>query len=72
MSKPIICYNAKEVAAVTGLGLPTVRKLTRKGEIPHIKVGRRVLYPVSALHEWLFHQTFGQADSSTKAGEKNG
>lgn len=57
MTKPVVCYSASEVAAVTGLSLSMVRKLTKNGVIPHIKVGRRILYPVSALHEWIFAKT---------------
>lgn len=61
MTNSFSCYSAAEVAKATGLSLSMVRKLTRTGEIPHIKVGRRILYPVSALNEWMFSIIISQA-----------
>lgn len=37
----------------SGLGETTFRELIRCGEIPHIRVGRRVLVPRTALQSWL-------------------
>ena len=59
MAHPLICYSAPEVAKVTGLSLSLVRKSTRNGKIPHLKVGRRIIYPVTAIHEWLLTNTIG-------------
>lgn len=67
MTIPCSCYCAKEVAEVIGLSVSTVRKLTREGELPHIRVGRRILYPVTAIHEWLLTKTIGST-----APEKGG
>lgn len=61
MAHPLICYSAREVAQITGLSLSMVRKLTRNGNIPHVKVGRRILYPISAIHEWLLTNTIGSS-----------
>ena len=52
-----LCLNAAEVSEWTGLSLSTVRKLTRSNEIPHVKVGRRILYPTEALTSWLNQNT---------------
>ena len=71
MTTPIICYTAKEIAQITGLSISTVRKLTRNGDLPHVKVGRRIVYPVTAIHEWLFANTIGNA-SPKKDGNANG
>lgn len=59
MVHPLICYSAPEVAKVTGLSLSLVRKLTRNGKIPHLKVGRRIIYPETVIHEWLLTNTIG-------------
>ena len=67
MAKPLICYSASEIARLTGLSISTVRKLTKKGELPHLKVGRRILYPVTAIHQWLLTNTIGST-----APEKDG
>ncbi len=65
MNNSLSCYSAAEVARVTGLSLSMVRKLTRTGEIPHIRVGRRILYPITALNEWMFSIIVGQAATET-------
>ncbi|WP_074742712.1 helix-turn-helix domain-containing protein [Ruminococcus sp. YRD2003] len=62
MNKTALCLNAAEVSERTGLSLSSVRKLTRSGEIPHIRVGRRILYPAEALAEWLTQKTVGGLD----------
>lgn len=54
-----LCLCATEVADQTGLSISLIRKLTRSGEIPHIQVGRRILYPAEALAEWLTLNTVG-------------
>ncbi|MBC7833877.1 MAG: hypothetical protein H7Y88_02105 [Phycisphaerales bacterium] len=32
---------------------------TQDGTIPHVRLGRTVLYPVEQLHEWLRDQAAG-------------
>ena len=59
MSKTRLCLSTAEVSEQTGISISLVRKLTRSGEIPHIRVGRRILYPAEALAEWLTQQTVG-------------
>ena len=71
MNKTALCLNAAEVSERTGLSLSSVRKLTRSGEIPHIRVGRRILYPAEALAEWLTQQTVG-GNAPEKDGAANG
>jgi predicted DNA-binding transcriptional regulator AlpA len=39
-----------------GLGERKLWELTNCGEIPHIKLGKCVLYPVDALRDWLAKQ----------------
>lgn len=68
MTNAKLCLSAAEVSERTGLSLSSVRKLTRSGKIPHIKVGRRVLYPVTALEEWLSNNIAIPEES----GETNG
>lgn len=53
MKKAKLCLSAAEVSEMTGLSVSTIRTLTRRGEIPHIKVGRRILYPLTRIEDWL-------------------
>jgi excisionase family DNA binding protein len=48
-----LCLNAYELSLKTGLSLSFIRKLTREGKLPYLRVGRRVLYPITGVEEWL-------------------
>lgn len=71
MNKDKLCLNAAEVSEKTGLSLSMVRKLTRSGMIPHIRCGRRILYPVSGIEDWLNQNTIGITVCS-ESGDANG
>lgn len=53
MNESKLCISASEISKKMGLSLSMIRKLTRSGKIPHIKVGRRILYPAYAIDDWL-------------------
>lgn len=71
MKKAKLCLSAAEVSERTGLSVSTIRTLTRRGEIPHIKVGRRILYPLTRIEDWLAQNTIGLAPPE-KDGELDG
>jgi len=52
-------------AAYLGLSLPTLRRGVRAGSIPHVKYGRRVLFPIAALDQWLADQARASLRQST-------
>ena len=54
-----LCLSAAEVSELTGVSLSLIRKLTRGGEIPHVRVGRRILYPLTGIEDWLNSRTEG-------------
>ncbi|SEH48515.1 DNA binding domain-containing protein, excisionase family [Ruminococcus flavefaciens] len=68
MKKSDLCLSAVEVSLKTGLSLSFVRKLTRYGKIPHIRVGRRILYPSNALDDWLTQNTSGSLNPKKECG----
>ncbi|WP_334109819.1 excisionase family DNA-binding protein [Thermodesulfitimonas autotrophica] len=45
-----LVYNVDEFRRLTGLGRGTVYEAIRRGEIPAVRVGRRVLIPIEAVH----------------------
>lgn len=49
--------SVPEGCTFSGIGETTFRELIRVGEIPHIRVGRRVLVPRQGLQEWLDART---------------
>lgn len=48
-----LAVGASEAERILGFGSRKLWSLTASGEIPHVRVGRRVLYRVEALREWL-------------------
>lgn len=45
--------TASEAAKILGLSVWTVYDLARRGVLPHIRVGRRVLFRRASLLAWL-------------------
>lgn len=54
-------YTVPEAAFLTGLGVATVYRAIDEGMIPHIRVGRRIVIPRTALDRWL--ETCGASSS---------
>ncbi len=53
----------EEAAAYTSLSVRHLHDLTRLGEIPHIRVGRVVLYDLVAIDEWLAGMKAGAGEA---------
>ena len=45
-----------KVAEILGKDYSDVMKMVRRGELPHIRIGRRVRFRVAALREWMRQQ----------------
>lgn len=45
--------NADELCQRIGLSKWTVYRLVAEKKIPHVKVGKRILFPVGAIEKWL-------------------
>lgn len=48
-----LAVSVSEAAESIGVSERFVWKLMQRGEMPHRRVGRRVLIPVDRLREWL-------------------
>jgi excisionase family DNA binding protein len=48
-----LTYSVAEAAKVLGIGKASAYEAIRRGEIPSIKFGRRILVPVEALERRL-------------------
>ncbi len=55
MSRPLesLTYTVPEAAAVIGVSPETVRILIKRGELPALRIGRRVLIAKVALVSWV-------------------
>ncbi|MBM4463463.1 MAG: helix-turn-helix domain-containing protein [Chloroflexi bacterium] len=65
MSQEKLTLNMREVARVLGLSKSSVFAAVHRGEIPHIRVGKRILIPKAALERML-------SEAAKPRGERNG
>jgi len=65
-----LALRPREAAAALGIGERLLWRMTRDGEIPHVRLGRAVVYPVDELRRWLIQSSRGII--GTDAGEPEG
>lgn len=58
-SQERLTVNRREAAAMLGISERLLWTWTNARQIPHIRIGARVLYPLAALRQWLEDQTDG-------------
>lgn len=56
---PALALRPKDAARALGIGTRLLWELTNRGEIPCVRIGRCVTYPVHLLNEWLARQAKG-------------
>lgn len=54
-----LLVDAKQAATLLAIGERTLWSLTRAGDVPHVRIGRRILYPMDDLKTWVRAQTKG-------------
>lgn len=54
-----LALRPAEAAKALGIGERLLWSMTNRGELPHVRMGRRVLYPVDELRAWLCEQAKG-------------
>jgi hypothetical protein len=57
-SVPLL-IDAKATARLLGVSDRLLWSMTNANEVPHVRVRRRVLYPVNQLREWIAEHTKG-------------
>ena len=60
-----LLINATQAAKTMGISPRSLLTLTRAGTIPHVRLGRRVMYSLQCLHEAVNKNT-------VVGGDKNG
>lgn len=53
LDMPTLAYRAPAAAKALGIGVRLLWEKTNSGEIPCVRIGRTVVYPVHMLREWL-------------------
>lgn len=66
---PRLVLSVPEAAETLGVSRWTVYRLIEKGQIPSVRLGRRVGVPVAGLQHWLDQ---GAADSLAHPEERAG
>ena len=53
-----LTMTSEEVRKRLKLSAPTISALTRRSEnpLPHFRVGKRILFPVAAVEQWLLDE----------------
>ncbi len=59
-----------DIKALTGLSYSQLYKLTALNAIPHRKFGKRLIFSVKAITEWMEQQTTGKETSKQKAARQ--
>lgn len=57
---PRLALRPKDAARALGLSSRKLWAMTASGEVPHLRLGKAVLYPVDSLREWLAQQVEGK------------
>ena len=58
-TEPGVLLNIQETCQELRLGQSTVRALIRTGELPHVRFGKSIRVPRTALNEFLAARTIG-------------
>jgi len=48
-----MALRPREAAAALGISERLLWTMTKAGEVPHVRFGRAIVYPVAKLEEWL-------------------
>lgn len=54
-----MALSRREAAKAIGISERKLWSMTVSGEVPHAKLGRRVIYPIDKLRQWMDKHTKG-------------
>lgn len=46
-------YSVTELAAYLGISKSSIHRFRARDEIPYVKLGGRVVFPINQIEEWL-------------------
>ena len=58
---PTLALRPRDAAKALGIGERLLWSKTQSGEIPSVRIGRAVVYPIDQLREWLKQQVYEAA-----------
>jgi len=66
---PRLALRPRDAAVALGIGERTLWQMTKDGDVPHVRIGKLVVYPVYLLQRWLEEKA---AAAEAKKDEDNG
>ena len=60
-ASPVLLLTARDAARALAISPRSLWSYTASGEIPHVRIGRSVRYPLNGLQRWIDHQKKGGA-----------
>jgi len=63
-AEPQLLFTPRQASEALAISPRKLWSITAAGEIPHLRLGRCVRYPVSGLNRWVDQQLEGSADAS--------
>lgn len=66
---PCLAMRPREAAKALGVSERLLWEWTDRGVVPHIRLGKAILYPVDSLRDWL-RQAARPTDMENKGDEK--
>jgi len=67
-----LALRPREAARALGVCGKTLWSWTKAGIVPHVRIGKAILYPVAELEAWLRQQAARQAARQAEAAEQEG
>jgi excisionase family DNA binding protein len=58
---PCLAMRPREAAKALGISERLLWEWTDRGIVPHVRLGKRIVYPVDVLREWLQRQALHNA-----------
>lgn len=58
---PCLAMRPREAAAALGVSERTLWDWTQRGDVPHVRRNKTILYPVDALRRWLDEEASAKA-----------
>ena len=66
MQRTKLTTTPSEAAAELNVGKTKIYELLRKGEIPSLRVGRKILIPMDELKNWLYENAHKNGNASPR------
>ncbi len=48
-----LAVGSQDAAELISISVRHLWSLTKKNQVPHVRLGKRIIYPVEALNQWL-------------------